>query len=515
MPDRSWTGYETAIPTIGAAAAANVAGADASIRIMEVGGNAIDAAIAAAHVLGVVEPLDCGIGAGGFMIIHDAASGRTDAIDFLGVAPTAARYQLYSTNTVQGEYVIRVKGQHNQVGHRGGATPGTLRGFAEMHARYGKLPMAELFAPAIELAEVGYPVSYKGALRMDRTIAMLNQTPACRALYLKSETEAPAEGDWIVNADYGAVLRLIAQEGADAFYQGQIAEAIIAEIRAHDGFLTYEDLRNYKALWRKPARGNFKGLDVATMPAPSSGPLVFTGLDALAHQSPQGEAETHEALARAMLHMFEARRTGFGDPAFVPISTPPDESARKSTGESSETTSLCTLDVAGNAACITYSNNNHSGVVVPGTGILLNNQMALFSPWPDNPNQVIGGKRPVSSMMPTLLFRDGKAAMAIGASGSTRIPTSLMQMLHRVQVQGKSIVQAINEPKLHAEVETLMADEELEPIAKPLADKLGLDFRVFPGRDTSMGVVQAIHAGPDGAVTAAGDPRARAQGRVR
>jgi gamma-glutamyltranspeptidase/glutathione hydrolase len=118
-------------------------------------------------------------------------------------------------------------------------------------------------------------------------------------------------------------------------------------------------------------------------------------------------------------------------------------------------------------------------------------------------------------MMPTLLFRDGKAAMAIGASGSTRIPTSLMQMLHRVQVQGKSIVQAIDEPKLHAEVETLMADEELGSIAKPLADKLGLDLRVFPGRDTSMGVVQAIHAGIDGTITAAGDPRARAQGRVR
>jgi gamma-glutamyltranspeptidase/glutathione hydrolase len=502
--DRSWTGYETALPTI--AAAANAAGADAAIWIMESGGNATDAAIAAAHVLGVVEPLDCGIGAGGFMIIHDATSGRTDAIDFLGVAPTTARYQLYATNTVQGDYVIQVKGQHNQVGHRAVATPGTFRGFAEMHARYGKLPTAELFAPAIELTEAGYPVSYKGALRMSRTIAMLNQTPACRALYLKLETEAPAEGDWIVNADYGATLRLIAQEGVDALYQGPIAE-----MRAHHGFLTHEDLRNYKALWRKPARGNFKGLDVATMPAPSSGPLVFAGLDALAHQSPQGEAETREALARAMLHMFEARRTGFGDPAFVPIST----RSGKSTGESSETTSLCTLDIAGNAACITYSNNNHSGVVVPGTGILLNNQMALFSPWPDNPNQVIGGKRPVSSMMPTLLFRDGKAAMAIGASGSTRIPTSLMQMLHRVQVQGKSIVQAIDEPKWHAEVETLMADEELGSIAKPLADKLGLDLRVFPGRDTSMGVVQAIHAGTDGTVTAAGDPWARAQGWVR
>lgn len=366
--------------------------------------------------------------------------------------------------------------------------------------------MAELFAPAIALAENGFAVSYKGALRMGRTVAMLNHTAACRTLYLKSETEAPAEGDWLTNKDYAESLRRIAAEGTRAFYEGDIAEAILAEMRAHDGFLSREDLRNYKALWREPARGGFMGLDVATMAPPSSGSLVFAGLDALSRLSPDGEAEVHEALARAMLHMFENRRVGFGDPAFVPLG---------STGESSETTSLCTLDAAGNAAAITYSNNNHSGVVVPGTGILLNNQMALFSPWPDNPNQVIGGKRPVSSMMPTLLSCDGKVEMAIGASGSTRIPTSLMQILHRVQVQGMSIIEAIDAPKLHAEVETLMADADLEPIAKPIARKLGLAYRSIPGRDTTMGVVQAIHAGKDGSVTAIGDPRAKAQGRVR
>ena len=507
MLDKNWTGYEIAEMTIGAAAAANVEGADAAIRIMEAGGNAIDAAIAAAHVMGVVEPLDCGIGAGGFMIIHDAASGRVDSIDFLGTAPASARYALFATNNAQGEYVIRVKGNHNQVGHRAVATPGTLAGFAEMHARYGRLPMAELFAPAIELAEGGFAVSYKGALRMGRTIGMLNHTETCRALYLKSATEAPAEGDWLVNTDYAATLRLIAEQGARAFYEGDIAQAILAEMQDHDGFLCRDDLRDYRALWREPARGRFQGLDVATMAPPSSGDLVFAGLEALSRQRPDGEAGTHEALACAMLHMFEARRVGFGDPAYMAIGA--------ASGESAETTSLCTLDAAGNAACITYSNNNHSGVVVPGTGILLNNQMALFSPWPDNPNQVIGGKRPVSSMMPTLLLRGGKVEMAIGASGSTRIPTSLMQVLHRVLVQGKSIIDALVEPKLHAEVETMMADEDLASTASAIAAKLGLDFRAVPGRDTTMGVVQAIHAGPNENVTAIGDSRAKAQGRVR
>lgn len=505
MLDKTWTGHETGTPTVGAAAAANVEGADAAIRIMAEGGNAIDAAIAAAHVMGVVEPLDCGIGAGGFMIIHHAETGRTDAIDFLGTAPAAAHYDLHATNNAQGDYVIRVEGSHNQVGHRSVAVPGTLRGFAEAHSRFGKLPMAELFGPAIELAEGGYAVSYKGALRMGRTVRMLNQTAACRELYLKSPTEAPAEDDRIVNPDYGAILGLIAKKGADAFYEGEIANAIIDEMRANDGFLTTDDLRNYKAVWRMPARGMFRGLDVATMPAPSSGALMFAGLNALTETVVDRAAETHEALARAMLHMFNTRRVGFGDPAFVPVAAG---------NESSETTSLCTLDAAGNAACITYSNNNHSGVVVPGTGMLLNNQMALFSPWPDNPNQVRGGKRPVSSMMPSLLFENGKVAMAIGASGSTRIPTSLMQVLYRVQVEGKPLLRAVTEPKLHAEVETLMADEDLREIAEPLANKLGLEFRNSAGRDTTMGVVQAIHAAEDGSVTAVGDPRARAQGRV-
>ena len=242
------------------------------------------------------------------------------------------------------------------------------------------------------------------------------------------------------------------------------------------------------------------------MPPPSSGSLVFTGLDELAKESPKGEEATHEALARAMLGMFAARRFGFGDPNLKPVAVPE---------ESAETTSLCTMDTAGNAACVTYSNNNHSGVVVPTTGMLLNNQMALFSPWPDNPNQVAPGKRPVSSMMPTLLFRDGQPTMAIGASGSTRIPTSLMQVLHRVLVQEKDLINAITEPKFHAESETMISDEDLRHIAEPLATKLGLDYTALADRDTSLGVVQAIQRAENGVFIAVGDPRARAQGRVQ
>ena len=144
----------------------------------------------------------------------------------------------------------------------------------------------------------------------------------------------------------------------------------------------------------------------------------------------------------------------------------------------------------------------------------MNNSMALFSPWPDNPNAVVGGKRPISSMMPTLLFKNGKIKMAIGASGSTRIPTSLMQVLYRLTVEKKSIQTAISEPKLHAEAEIMMSDEDLLYVAKPLAQQMGLKYVISPGRDTSMGVVQAIHIDQENITTAIGDPRAKACGMV-
>jgi gamma-glutamyltranspeptidase/glutathione hydrolase len=192
--------------------------------------------------------------------------------------------------------------------------------------------------------------------------------------------------------------------------------------------------------------------------------------------------------------MFRKRAASFGDPAFL----------KAALGESSETTSLAVIDRDGNAACITYSNNNHSGVVLPGTGILLNNQMMLFSPWPGNPNEVVAGKRPVSSMMPSLMFRDGKIRMAIGASGSTRIPTSIMQVLFNRLVLGDALPDAVGRSRVHAETESMLADQELEETVQPLADARGLKLTLSPGRDPMLASVQAV-----------GDPRARAAGMVR
>jgi len=489
--------------SLGAAASANPAGAEAAISMLRLGGNAVDAALAAAHVMGVVEPLDCGIGAGGFMVIYLASTNTSEVIDFMCTAPNCAEYQLYSTNDDDGRFVVRVEGQHNQLGHRSIATPGALRGFEMAHNRYGKLPMKTLLEPAIDKAKRGFPVSYKGALRMARTSKILSTTDACKTLYLKPEGNPFKEGEIIKNADYAAVLEEIGRSGNSSFYNGSICELIEKEMRDNDGFLTSADLRTYSAISKKPAEFEFLGNKVITAPPPSTGPLVFSGLQALMNFTEQNDHQ--ELLARAMLKMFSDRRKSFGDLQ--------GEGAANA-AESAETTSLCTLDTEGNAVCLTYSNNNHSGVVIPKTGILMNNQMALFSPWPNNPNEISSGKRPVSSMMPSILLKNNSVKLVLGASGSTRIPTSLMQVLHRFFLQNKSLIEAITEPKLHAESETLLADEDLHERAIPLAKKLGLRYQNSPGRDTSMGVVQAIQLDIGNVATAVGDPRARGKGLV-
>lgn len=499
-----WLGYERATMTRGAVACGNPDAAQAGIAILEAGGNAIDAVVAAAFAMGVVEPLDSGLGAGGFMTVHHVPSGTTTCLDFMGVTPAATRYELYQSVEPLGDYTIKVKGRANEHGHRSVAVPGAAVGLCTALERFGTLDRATVLAPSIRLAADGFTVAAKAALRMKRTEMMLDLTDECRRVLKKPDGSLYVAGDRMTMLDYGRSLAAIAEHGPAAFHTGDLAAAIVADMAANDGFLTARDLADYRVIERAPSTGQYRGRRIATMSPPSSGGLVAAGLAALERQGMADTVEGRaEALARAMLAAFEARRTGLGDPAFVPVA-----------GESSETTSLCAMDVAGNAACITFSNNNHSGVVVPGTGILLNNQMRLFHAWDGSPNSVAPGKRPASSMMPSLVFDGARAAMAIGASGATRIVTALMQILFHHLGRGVPLEQAVREPRLHAEEDTLMADADFQAVVEPLAAKLGLHLTLSPGRDPMMASCQTIAVEADGTATAVGDPRARAQGRV-
>ena len=490
----------------GAVAAGNPDGAAAGITMLEAGGNAFDALVATAFAMGVVEPLDNGLGGGGFAVLHQAAGGETHSLDFMSAAPLAAHYDLYQIDAPDVGYRIMVRDRANELGHRSVAVPGAAAGLAEIARRFGALPLGECLAPAIALAEGGFAMAKKPVLRLQRTLDVLGAFDAARELFLLPNGGIPAEGEMRRNPDYASTLRILARDGADALYQGEIASRIFAEMRAHDGFLDADDLRSYRAIWRTPARGAFAGRQLRTMAPPSSGFLVLRGLNALA-TAPGNSRE--EQRARAMLEMFQARAGGLGDPAFSRRA----RALMLAATESAETSSLSTMDTAGNAASLTYSLNTHSGVVVPGTGMLLNNQMLLFDPWPASPNSVVGGKRPASSMMPTVVLAGEGAELAIGASGSTRIASALMQVMDRVFNEGADLHGAVTAPRLHAEGHRLMADADVQAVATSLAERLDLELALLPGRDSTMGSVQAVRR--DGTrMEAMGDPRSGAVGRV-
>ncbi|GIR53903.1 MAG: hypothetical protein CM15mP62_13740 [Rhodospirillaceae bacterium] len=191
------------------------------------------------------------------MVIYRASTNTSEVIDFMCTAPNCAEYQLYSTNDDDGRFVIRVEGQHNQIGHRSIATPGALRGFEMAHNRYGKLPMQILLEPAIDKAKRGFPVSYKGALRMKRTAKILSMTDACKAQYLKPDGNPYKEGEIIKNDDYAAVLEEIGRSGNASFYNGSISELIEKEMKDNDGFLKSADLKTYSAIQKNPPNSNF------------------------------------------------------------------------------------------------------------------------------------------------------------------------------------------------------------------------------------------------------------------
>lgn len=507
-PNADWVGFERAKMKLGAVACGNPDAAEAGVEILERGGNAIDAVIATAFAMGVVEPLDSGLGAGGFMTVHHARTKTTTTFDFMGTAPVTAKYELYQAVNPLGDYTILVKDRANEIGHRSVAVPGAAAGLCRALDTFGRMPLKSVIAPAIRIAHDGFTVAPKAALRMSRSKDMLSYMPATAAMLLKPGGSLYEAGDRMDMSDYGDSLELISEEGPRVFYEGELGAKVVAEMEAHGGFLTADDLASYHVVRRAPAGGLYRGRRIATMCPPSTGFMVAKGLAALdAAGVPEDAHGRTKALAEAMLAMFNARRRGLGDPAFVPSPIAPGS-------ESTETTSLCAMDAIGNAACITFSNNNHSAVVVPGTGILLNNQMRLFHAWDGSANSVVGGKRPASSMMPTLLFEDGRAAMAIGASGATRIVTALMQILFHHLGRDVPLEKAVREARVHAEEDQMMCDPDIADTARAVAGELGLTLTVNALRDPMMAVCQTIAVDADGMAVAVGDPRARAQGRV-
>lgn len=455
--------------------------------IMKRGGNAVDAAIAVGLALAVVYPEAGNIGGGGFMLIR-FKDGRTTSIDYREMAPKAANRDIFLGKDGK---VISGEGG-STIGYRASGVPGTPAGFDYAFKKYGsgKLKWSELVAPARKIAQDGYVLTYRLAELFKAYKNNLEKYPESKKIFLNGG-KFYEEGDLFKQPELAQTLTRIEQQGANEFYTGKTAQLIAADMKANNGLITLEDLKNYKPKERVPLKGNYRGHEIITMPPPSSGGLVM--LQVLEMLEPYdikkmtyNSAEKYHVLAEALRRSFADRAEFMADPDFadVPVNKLLDADYLSSRGktidlkkassskeighgkvigsEPMDTTHYTVVDAEGNVVSNTYTINDlyGSAVTAKGTGVLLNDEMDDFAARPGTPNlfgliqgernKVEGGKRPLSSMTPTIVLRkDGKPWFAVGARGGPRIITAVLQTVINLIDHDMNIQQAMDAPRIH------------------------------------------------------------------
>lgn len=508
------------------------------LEILQKGGNAVDAAVAIGFALAVSLPNAGNIGGGGFMLVHQAETGKTIAVDFREKAPAAATATMYQDD--KGEIIPRASWYtHQAVG-----VPGTVAGLTKALEQWGSLPLAQVLEPAIQLAEQGYTVSPTLAKQLRVQKDNLGKWPSTKAIFFNGD-EPLKMGEQLVQKDLAASLKLIAEQGADAFYKGAIADEIVRDQESHDGLLTKEDLANYQAIEREVIRGQYKGYEIVSMPPPSSGGVhIIQMLNVLEHlpikESGVNSAKTISLMAETMKRAYADRSEYLGDSDFVKVPieqltskkyaqdiatevlkgqiTPAQaiKPANLVPYESDQTTHYSVVDKHGNAVAVTYTLNLNfgSGIVAGNTGILLNNEMDDFSSKPGVPNAfgLIGGsanaiepnKRPLSSMTPTMVLKDGKPWLVTGSPGGARIITTVLQQIINTIDFGMNAAAATNTPRFHHQwlPDELRLELGFSPDTIQILENAGYTVKIKP----SMGRTQTIQI-IDGAMYGYSDPR--------
>ena len=470
--------------------------AAAGAEMFAAGGNAIDAAVAACLAASVVEPAMSSIFGAGFMLIRRAGGGIA-ALDNYIKSPAAAYDGIYRLESVEGG-LFTVEDRLNELGHLSVGVPGSLKAYHESATRYGSLSWPEICAPAVRLARDGFVISPLLADFIRGHSTLLAQYPHSADVFL-DEGLPRKEGTRLVRADYADTLGSIARQGSDLLYTGDLGRRVSEEMSGHGGILTFEDLQSYDVKQREPVRSSYRGYEVVGMgPCSSGGTLLAQALNILEGFDIAslgfGTAESIHLIAEALKLAFADRYRYLGDPdqgpvpvewltskqyadrrrseidvqrardykSGVPVSGEPgyeqaakaanNGSAHPAVGESANTTHVTACDRDGNMVAATQTLNGGFGshVTVPGTGMLLNNCMMLFDPRPGGRQSVGPSRRPVSSNTPTLVFRDGKPVLALGAPGATRIPAAVLQAIinfidHRMPLQ-----EAVEAPRCHA-----------------------------------------------------------------
>ncbi len=511
----------------------------AGIDAMKAGGNAIDAAVAVALTLGVVDGHNSGLGGGCFLLIR-RANGEIVALDGREMAPAAASRDMYLRDG---------KGDTNlsQTGALASAVPGALAVYAQAVAQYGRRSLAELILPAAKIAEDGFPIDFVYARKLAATADKLRLFASPKTIFFKADGSVLSDGEVLKQTDLAKSYRAIAEHGADWFYRGAYAQTVGAWMKAHGGLITAEDFENYVVRPREAFSTGYRGYEIVGLPPPSSGGVhvaeILNILENFDLKSATAPGARHHLIAEAMKLAFADRAFWLGDPDFVKVprglvdksyardlskridpsrttpvpahSVPPDAETRLF---EKHTTHFSTADADGNWVACTATINTSFGskVIVPGTGIFLNNEMDDFSIEPGVPNafKLVGAeanavaprKRPLSSMSPTLVLKDGQPILSLGAAGGPTIISQTVLNLIAVIDLGLPLDEALAQPRIHQQwvPDQLRIEKALPAATRAALQKAGHELT----EDTTFGASQAVGRGPGGkGFVGASDPR--------
>ncbi|WP_296195163.1 MULTISPECIES: gamma-glutamyltransferase [unclassified Psychrobacter] len=512
---------------------------DIGLKILKDGGNAVDAAVAVGFALAVTLPRAGNIGGGGFMMVYDAKQGKTVALDYREKAPSSASRDMYLDR--DGNAVSDLSRYHGlAVG-----VPGTVAGLLKALEDHGTMSRGQVMAPAIALAENGIEVTAGLSESLEALSDRLQKWPSTKKIFFKPDGSAYQPGELLRQPELAKSLKLIAAKGADGFYKGETARKLVKAVNEAGGNMSLQDLANYQAIARVPVKGDYRGYEIVSMPPPSSGGIHIVQILNILEGYPlkdygQNSAQTIHLMSEAMQLAYADRAEYLGDADFIDVpasgltSQPYADKLRalinpnKATPaatikannplpyESDQTTHFSIVDKDGNAVANTYTLNFSygTGLVAEGTGILLNNEMDDFSAKPGVPNGygLIGGdanaveanKRPLSSMSPTLVFKDSKPYIVTGSPGGSRIITTVTQVISNVIDHDMNIAEATHAPRIHDQwlPDEIRIEKALNVDTIKKLESMG--HKVSP--QSAMGSTQSIMITPNG-VYGSSDPR--------
>ena len=520
--------------------AAQPEAAEAGARVLQRGGNAVDAAMAAALVQGVVDPQMCGIAGFGSCQIYMPGKGIHTTIDFHGKTPLAATPDMW-LDLLEGEtrdgFGFVLKGKVNDLGYNAVTTPGSLMAYHEAAGEFGTMDWADICAPAIAQAKAGFRVrphvhfwwTHGADFGRAEVVDRLRFSKTGAQIYFRPDGSIKKIGDHVANPDLATTLERIARHGADIFYTGEMAEEIAADFKAHGGLMSLEDLKSYRTTRHDPLKGSYRGFDIATNHPPGGGIMLVEMLNILEHFDLAAMGHNTTGYIRTVCEAMKAATSDkdrfVGDPAFhdVPVDrlTSKAHAAEIATRikagerisverldlppEPKDTTHVAVVDRHGNCVTMTHSLGMPSGVISDGLGFMYNGCMAVFDPRPGRAGSIAPGKSRFSSVVPTIAFRQGKPHVVLGAPGGTQIVMGVMQALLNVLDFGMDMQNAVSAPRFSSTSNAIDITNRIPGYVVEPLEREGYEVIRSP-LTFGIAAVHGIRIGADGAMDGGADP---------